>query len=153
MTVWLLEHGASPNTKCDIDCTPLSYAVRNAHPRVIELLLSYGGDVKKGQLLQHAVSREENLEDVISLVVGRGASLNGTMYEDGPTLTRFFPMCLGTALHVATEQGKANAIRFLVHLGADTAVEDVHGDTALEWAQKWDKTEMVRLLEDLDSRF
>lgn len=151
MTTWLLKHGASPNTRCDVDCTPLSYAVRNAHPSVIELLLNHGGDVKKGQVLQYAVSREEQLEEVISRVVDRGAPLNGVMYEDGPTLMRFFPLSLGTALHVATERGKANAIRHLIHLGADTAVKDANGDTALEWAWKWDETEMVRLLEDLES--
>ncbi|KAJ5166164.1 uncharacterized protein N7482_004945 [Penicillium canariense] len=134
------------------NCTLLSYAVRNARLSVIELLLDRGGDVRKGQLLQYAVFRDEELEDVISLLVERGAPLNATMYQDGPTLMRFFPMSLGTALHVATEQGKTNAIRLLIHLGADTGVKDANGDTALEWAQKRDKTEMVRLLRDLQDR-
>lgn len=152
MTRWFLEHGANPNTQCEVDCTPLSYAVRNARLSVIELLLSHGGDVRKGQLLQHAVFRDKDLEDVISLLVERGAPLNATMYEDGPTLMRFFPMSLGSALHVATEQGKTNAVRLLIHLGADTSVKDANGDTALECAQKWNKPEIVRLLRDLEDR-
>jgi ankyrin repeat protein len=115
-------------------------------------MLDRGGDVGKGQLLQYAVCREEGLEDVISLLVERGAPLNATMCQDGPTLRRFFPMSLGTALHVATEQRKMNAIRLLIHLGADTEVKDANGDTALEWAQKWNKAEMVRLLRDLGCR-
>lgn len=41
------------------------------------------------------------------------------MRQEGPALMRFFPMSLGTALHVATEQGKTNTIRLLIHLGAD----------------------------------
>jgi len=103
MTSWFLEHGANPNTQCEVDCTPLSYAVGNAPLSVIELLLNRGGDVRKGQLLQYAVFRDEELEDAISLLVERGAPLNATMYQNGPTLMRFFPMSLGTALHVATE--------------------------------------------------
>ena len=106
----------------------------------------------KGQLLQYAVCRDEELEDVISLLVERGAPLNATMFQDGPTLMRFFPMSLGTVLHVATEQRKTNAIRLLIHLGVDTEVKDANGDTALEWAEKWDKAEMVRLLRDLGGR-
>ncbi|PLB47668.1 ankyrin [Aspergillus steynii IBT 23096] len=146
MTSWFLEHGANPNAQCEVDCTPLSYAVRNAHPSVIKLLLDSGGDVQKGQLLQYAVLRDGELEEVISLLVERGAPLNATMFQDGPTLRRFFPMSLGTALHVATEQGKTNAIRLLIQLGIDTGVKDANGDTALEWAQKWNKTEMAQLL-------
>lgn len=150
MVRWFLEHGANPNTKCEVDCTPLSYAVRNAPLSVIELLLSHGGDVRKGQLLQYAVLRDAELEEVVSLLVNRGTPLNATMFQDGPTLTRFFPMSLGTALHIATEQGKTNAIRILIGLGVDTGVKDANGDTALELAQKWNKAEMVRLLRDLE---
>ncbi|KAJ9488726.1 hypothetical protein VN97_g4589 [Penicillium thymicola] len=152
MTSWFLEHGANPNAQCEVDCIPLPYAVRNASLSVIKLLLDHGGDVQKGQLLQYAVCRDEDLEDVISLLIDRGAPLNATIYQDGPTLMRFFPMSLGTALHVATEQEKTNAIRLLIHLGADTNVKDANGDTALEWAQKWNKTEMVKLLGDLEDR-
>ncbi|KAJ5259939.1 hypothetical protein N7497_011246 [Penicillium chrysogenum] len=152
MTSWLLEHGANPNAQCEVDCTPLSYAVRNASLSVIKLLLNHGGDAQKGQLLQYAVCRDEELEDVVSLLVDRGAPLNATMYQDGPTFMRFFPLSLGTALHVATEQGKANAIRLLIRLEADTSVKDANGDTALEWAQKWNETEMVKLLGDLEDR-
>ncbi|EPS31282.1 hypothetical protein PDE_06237 [Penicillium oxalicum 114-2] len=135
MTSWFQEHGANPNRRCEVDCTPLSFAVRNASLSIIELMLDYGGDVK-GQLLQCAVYRKEGLEDVITLLVERGASLNAPMYQDGPTLMRFFPMSLGTALHVATEQRKTNAVRLLINLGADTEVKDANGDSALEWAQK-----------------
>lgn len=150
MTGWLLEHGASPNTQCEVDCTPLSYAVRNAPLSIIKLLLEHGGDVQKGQILQYAVLRDEELEDVISLLIKRGAPLNATMHQDGPTLMRFFPMSLGTALHVATERGRGDAIRILIRLGIDTTVKDANGDTPLEWAQRWNKPAMVRLLRDLE---
>ncbi|KAJ5211425.1 uncharacterized protein N7498_003071 [Penicillium cinerascens] len=142
MTSWFLEHSANLNTSCEVDYTPLSYAIRNARLSVIKLMLDYGGDVRKGQLLQYTVCRDEGLEDIISLLVERGAPLNATIYQDSQTLMRFYLISLGTALHTATEQGKTNAIRLLKHLGADTEVKDANGDTALEWAQKWNKAEM-----------
>ncbi|KAF7712530.1 Uncharacterized protein PECH_003069 [Penicillium ucsense] len=153
MTSWFLDHGANPNTRCEVDCTPLSFAVRNAPMSIIELLLDRGGDVGKEQLLQYAVCRDEELEDVISLLVEKGAPLNATMCQDGPTSMRFFPTSLGTALHLATEQRRTNAIRLLIHLGADTEVKDANGDTALELAQKWNKAEIAQLLRDLGARF
>lgn len=115
-------------------------------------MLERGGDVQKGQLLQYAVFRDEEIEDVITLLVDRGAPLNATMYRDNPTLIRFAPMILGTVLHIATEQGKSNAIHHLMNLGVDTSVKDAHGNTALDWAQKWNKTEMVQLLKGLEDR-
>ena len=147
MTIWLLDHGADPNKRCAIDCTPLSYAVQLAPISIIELMLSRGGDVQKGQLLQYAIFRTTDLNDVISLLVSKGAPLNATMYQDGPTLMRFWPMSLGTPLHIAAELGKTDAIRHLVNLGADTSVKDAHGRSVVERAQELNQMEVVKLLE------
>lgn len=146
MTTWLLDHGADPNQRCEIDCTPLSYAVQLASVSTIKLMLDRGGDVHKGQLLQYAVFRTTEANTVISLLVDKGAPLNATMHQDGRTLMRFWPLSLGTALHVAAELGKLDVIQHLIHLGADTNVKDANGRTALEWAQKLDNTEVVELL-------
>lgn len=147
MTIWLLDHGADPNKRCEIDCTPLSYAVQLAPTSIIKLMLSRGGDVRKGQLLHYAIFRATDLNDVISLLVDEGASLNATMHQDERTLMRFWPMSLGTPLHIAAELGKTDAIRHLLNLGADASIEDVNGRTAVEVAQKFIHPEVVRLLE------
>lgn len=148
MTVWLLDRGANPNKRCKIDCTPLSYAVQLAPISIIRLMLNSGGDVQKGQLLQYAIFRVTELNDVISLLVDIGAPLNATMHQDIDTLTRFWPMSLGTPLHVAAELGKTDVIRHLITLGADTSVKDARGRTAVEWARELNQEEVVRLLED-----
>jgi len=58
MTIWLLDRGADPNARCDIDYTPLSYAVKFADLPTIDLLLRRGGNVRKGQLMHNAIYRE-----------------------------------------------------------------------------------------------
>jgi ankyrin repeat protein len=55
MTIWLLDRGADPNARCDIDYTPLSYAVKYADLPTINFLLRHGGDVRKGQLVHNAI--------------------------------------------------------------------------------------------------
>lgn len=147
MTIWLLDHGADPNKRCEIDCTPLSYAVQLAPSSIIELMLSREGDVQKGQLLQYAIFRTTDLNNVISLLVGKAALFNATMHQDGHTLMRFWPMSLGTPLHIAAELGKADAIRHLVNLGADTSIKDAHGRTVAERAQELYQMEVMMLLE------
>lgn len=109
-------------------------------------MLSHG-DVQKGQLLQYAIFRATDLNDVITLLVGQGAPLNDTMYQDGRTLMRFWPMSLGSPLHIAAELGKTDAIRHLVDLGADTGVKDAHGRTVVERALELNQMEVVRFLE------
>lgn len=148
MTTWLLDHGANPNQRCEIDCTALSYAVQLAPVSIIKLMLSRGGDVRKGQLLQYAIFRATELNHVISLLVEKGAPLNATMHQDGRTLMRFWPMSLGTPLHIAAELGKTDAFSHLINLGADTSVKDANGRTVVEWAHELNQTEIVRLLED-----
>lgn len=57
---WFLEHGADPNTRCQIpDCTPLSYAVAEASFDAIEILFRYGGSADQGRLLHYAAKRDQ----------------------------------------------------------------------------------------------
>ena len=82
MTLWLLDHGADPNKQCSIDLTPLSYAVEQASPPTVKLLLDRGGDVHKGQLLHHAVDRQTDTIEILGMLLERGAPLNSKMYEN-----------------------------------------------------------------------
>ncbi|GAB1194167.1 hypothetical protein APSETT444_003408 [Aspergillus pseudonomiae] len=46
---WFLNHSADPNKTCRIrDCTPLSYAVKDAPHEIIQLSLSKGGQIHHG---------------------------------------------------------------------------------------------------------
>jgi ankyrin repeat protein len=52
-----------------------------------------------------------------------------------------------TALHWAALRGQAPVVSFLIASGADTAVRNAEGETALEVARRAGKKEVVALLE------
>ncbi|KAJ5726497.1 uncharacterized protein N7483_007854 [Penicillium malachiteum] len=148
MVAWLLDHGADPNRQCVIDLTPLSLAVESAPISVIQLMLSRGGDFRKGQLLHHAIERHSDSIAVLSILVGKGAAINTTMYEDHyPSRALFSFMGLGAPLHKAVELGKADVVRYLVSEGANLNIKDTKGRTALEYARMLNQREVIYTLE------
>ncbi|KAJ6155150.1 hypothetical protein N7470_005716 [Penicillium chermesinum] len=149
MAAWLLDHGADPNRQCVIDLTPLSLAVESAPISVIQLMLSRGGDTRKGQLLHHAIERHSDNIAVLSLVVEKGAAINSTMYEGHyPSRALFSFMNLGTPLHKAVELGKVDVVRYLVSKGANPSIQDAKGRTALEYARMLNQSEVIQALGD-----
>ncbi|KAL3480768.1 putative hspc200 [Aspergillus californicus] len=148
MTLWLLDHGADPNQQCRIDLTPLSWAVEDASLSTIKLILDRGGDVQRGAPLHHAVNRESEVVEVLSLLLERGASLNANMYENHElSRSMFFFMGLGPVIHQAACKGKADAVRYLLDRGADPTLRDATDRTALDWAVKSNKPEVITMLE------
>ena len=153
MTIWLLDHGADPNKQCSIDLTSMSYAVERAPLSTIKLLLDRGGDVQKGELLQHAIHRDIDVVDVLDLLLERGAPLNSTMYKEHYfSWSLYHFMGLGTALHKAVELGKVDVVRYLISRGADTGVKDATGQTALDHAKEFGHSKIVELLQSRDKK-
>ncbi|KAI2787646.1 hypothetical protein POX_f08020 [Penicillium oxalicum] len=149
MVAWLLDHGADPNRQCVIDLTPLSLAIESAPVSVIQLMLNRGGDIRKGQLLHHAIERHSDNITVLSLLLGKGADINSTMYEDHyPSRALFSFMGLGTPLHKAAELGKADVARYLVSKGANLHNKDGKGRTALDYAHMLNQRVVIHALEE-----
>jgi len=152
IVIWLLDHGADPNQRCEIDLTPLSYAIKYAPISNIKLLLGRGGYIHQGQLLFHALERKSEIIEVLQLLLTEGASLNTTMYQNHyPSWRLYFFMGLGTVLHKAAELGNVEVVRFLVREGIDQSIKDANGRTALECAKVLDKVEVVKVLEGAPS--
>ncbi|KAJ5209136.1 hypothetical protein N7449_003515 [Penicillium cf. viridicatum] len=136
MTTWLLDHGADPNRRCNIDFTPLSYAVEHASLSIISLLLNRGGDVTKGQVLHHAISRDSDAVEVLKLLIAQGAPINGIMYQDHqPSWDMYFFMG-ETPLHKAVFFRKIDVIHYLLGEGADLDVKDARSRTAIQCADE-----------------
>jgi ankyrin repeat protein len=136
MTTWLLNHGADPNKRCDIDNTPLSYAVRYADISTIDLLLRRGGDVRIGQLVHNAIYRESDTLKVVKFLIDRGAPLNSLMYEGHQYSRNMFPFMKETPLHTAVALKRGDVIRYLIHKGASVEIEDCSGQTVIQSADR-----------------
>lgn len=136
MTTWLLDHGADPNRRCNIDFTPLSYAVEHASLPIVSLLLNRGGNVTKGQVLHHAVTRDSDSVEVLKLLIAQGAPINGTMYQNHqPSWDMYFFMG-ETPLHKAVFFRKIDVIHYFLREGAGLNVKDVRGRTAIQCADE-----------------
>ncbi|KAJ5201714.1 uncharacterized protein N7498_006377 [Penicillium cinerascens] len=115
----LLDYKANPNRQYIVDLTPLSLAVESAPISVINLMLSYGGNVRKGQLLYYAIERRSDTIEVLKLLIKKGAPINITIYEDYPSWALFHFIGLSTPLYRVSELGKADLVSYLVSKGAN----------------------------------
>ena len=148
ITNWFLNHGANPNAGCRLDLTPMSFAVQKASLQTINLLFDRGGDAERGQLIHHAIERDENVIEVLNLLLQKGASLNARMYENHqPSWNLQYYKGLGTALHRATGLGKTDIACYLIQNGADPSLQDSKGRTALDCARHYNHPEIVELLQ------
>lgn len=135
---WFLERGASPNTQCSLDLTPLSVAVQFASISVIRSLFDHGGCVLYGQLLHDAVRR--NLPDqleVLDLILSKNPPINHVMYQEHPrSYFRQRMFGLRNPLHEAAGRGKLEMVKKLLALGSHPLSRDSCGKTPLQRAQK-----------------
>ena len=131
LLTWLVQHGADPNARCMFDITPLSIAVQRAPATTIRLLFNLGASVKHGQPLHYAV-RHGQTNEVIELLLDRGASPNKLMFEDDDvSFYHFKCLGLGTPLHEASRRGDDRMVQLLLTHGADPSIADSLGSLPL----------------------
>ena len=131
MTEWLLDRGTDPNMRCELDYTPLTYAVQMIDVPTVDHLLGRVGDVNIGELVYWAIGRhcEESLEMVKFL-------FNALMHENHEHSRRLFPHFTRTPLHLAVSSKKHNVIRYLIQKGASVDIKDYKDKTAVECADE-----------------
>jgi len=148
MVTWFLDHGADPNARCAWDFTPTSQAVFEAPFSLITYIFSRGADAQRGQLLQHAIHRNDpNALTIVQLLVERGAPINEVKYENEPNVYwEREPFGLGTPLHRAAELGKGDVVEYLLEQGADPLKLDSRGERPRFWAEKRGFIDIARVL-------
>ncbi|KAK0270009.1 hypothetical protein LTR35_014475 [Friedmanniomyces endolithicus] len=142
---WFLANGADPNAEFEYD-TALSRAALAGSPETVEILLSHGGDVKRGQVLHWAVSRHENTWEVLKLFLKRGASPNQIEF-DGVLPIWTYLQVLGTPLHKAVTLRKRDVVALLLEYGADPEKQDTSGKTARMMAEELGLDSIVSLMQ------
>ena len=150
----LLSKGADPNTKDAARLTPLLQAASNGdrNAEVVRLLLQHGADVnavsaevldtaKNGPLalgfltpLLSAVAQESY--ETVELLVNAGANVNA---KDVRGMT---PL----ALAFTSDRPDPRIVRLLLAKGADPNIKCRSGETAQEWANKYQNREMLETL-------
>lgn len=149
LAVWLLERGADLNKQPLTDITPLSHAVRYATPESLRELLQRGGDVRKGEVLQHALDRKTDVIPVLGMLLDKGALLDDVEYANHEGSWRmYFFLERGTPLCKAARMGNSEALRFLLDRGADANIPNSKGRTARESAELGGFKEIVEMWTD-----
>jgi len=152
----LRSRGASANVYSNIAETPLSIAVRGGPPlTTIHKLISWGANVREGNLLHCAVERQQQSGDVgevIALLISHGASIEQIQFSDPRAYRLRGHLTRGTPLHLACRRGNLAAAEILLRYGASPfstgcryAQED--STTPMEIAKGKGDDAMVALLE------
>lgn len=135
----LLENGFDANKPTVSGSTYLHDAALKNQKKIADLLLRCGAhpDVlnRMGGTPLHDAALGGSA-DVINLLLDRGANINAVDRESGAT-----PLMLAASL------GRASAVAALLKRGADPALKDLRGLTALDRAKKAEDPEIIRLLE------
>lgn len=148
LTSWFLARGADPNAGCDLDTTPLGWAVQIAPFPVIELLFAHGGSIERGQLLHHAIWRQQDDRmEVVKYLLEKGANVNAVMFRnDYWSYLQREMLALGTPLHYAAKQGDVDLIQLFLDRGADASMLNTAGKLPHEEAQRANHIEAAELL-------
>ena len=147
MTNWLLDHGSDPNSRCDLDSTPTSYAMYEASQEISKMVFLRGAQ-HNGQLLPHAVlTKKPDALELVRWLLGLGAPINHVKYENDPkSYAKRQLVGLGTPLHRAAESGNVEVVGYLLSVGADPLKLDGKQHTPRHWAEERSHREVANVL-------
>lgn len=135
----LIDTGADVNKADDYGRQPLHEAAFSGHSSMVSLLLENGANINAAITpfghtpLYMAIERKHH--DVAHILIRRGAHLNVCDRITGQSL-----------LHMAAAKGDYILTGLLISAGIDVFAEDSKGQTACDYAAKYNHTEMVRAL-------
>jgi len=167
----LLGQGAGANRPNNNGGTPIMYAALSGDPDTVRLLLEHGARVNAvatNGWTALMIASVKGFVDVARLLLEYGAEPNQTdvyswtplmraVYQQRPQVARLLAEHEQTrvnhrgengvtALHLAVARGDAKAVELLLANGADPAIRDASGRTALDFARKNNDLSLLRLM-------
>lgn len=136
----LLARGAEVDACDDCRWTAMMKAAGNGHTPVVRVLLEHGADVNaldKGGYSALMVAGANGYVDTVQLLLERGAAVDMQDRSMG-----------WSALIWAAKEGEIDVVRLLLAAGARRDLHDGEGMTALDWAQREQRTAVAALLRD-----
>lgn len=131
---YLVEHGSDVHKKDALHKTPLVYAIEKNRIKVVVYLSKVANKMQKKE------------EDDAFFTSAKTGDLNTLSYN----LTRRDINSVNkdgkTVLHIASEEGNLEIVKFLLDMGADRTILDYDGRNALSYAKLTGNKELIRLL-------
>ncbi|MCU1234291.1 MAG: Ankyrin [Candidatus Solibacter sp.] len=148
----LLEKGAAVNAKDPVGFTPLMHAAANGNLKAVELLVARHADVNvvSAEKIDTAKNGPLAIGNLTALMVGAptgGADLMKALLDagakvDAEDVRRMTPLMLA----IATDHADPRTVRLLIERGADVNKKDREGQTAFDWAKKFNAPAILREL-------
>jgi hypothetical protein len=136
-----LAKGANINLKNSIGETALMHAAWKGQTKAMQWLLDRGAEVNQGDMqwsaLHYAVFAGHR--ELAKTLVARGADVNARSTNGS------------SVLMMAVYEGHEDVAQWLVEQGADRTVRNDWGDGAVEWAMKFDRLNIARMIVDADT--
>lgn len=145
----LLAAGAAVNAMAR-DGSPLSVAVWEGKTALVALLLKQGATARasapNGETALHAAAYKGSVETG-RLLIAHGADVNcRTTHGTTDMFITSPPVCGETPLHLAAAYGHREFIDLLLASGADRKIQDHTGQTAVHWAARYHRHELIKVL-------
>ncbi|MRR52084.1 MAG: ankyrin repeat domain-containing protein, partial [Rhodocyclaceae bacterium] len=136
-----LAKGADINLKNHLGETALMHAAWKGRTKAMQWLLDHGAEVNQGDMqwsaLHYAVFAGHG--DLAKTLVAKGADINARSTNGS------------SVLMMAVYEGHEDMAQWLVEQGADRTVRNEWGDGAVEWAMRFDRLNIARMIVDADT--
>ena len=121
--------------------TPLVYAAREGHKKIVELLIAKGADVHEKAKDGTTPLLSTKTKEIAELLIAEGANVNAK------------DMRGMTPLHRATYQGYKEIAELLIAKGADVNAKEKDGYTPLDYAIAGKRSEIIDILRKHGGKF
>lgn len=145
---YLIDHGAELNYVTESHTTALEDAVEYEHRDGVDI--DEVCDVVR-YLLKHGAPNKNDVMDALCRCAGqdsRGIPVMEILMKEGHVSVDERGKLGITPLMVAAAYGDAETVEYLLSCGADVDAVDDDGETAIDWAERNGRTDIVLLLKD-----
>lgn len=132
--------------------TPLHWPSHNNFTEIVAMLLDAGADVEADEINCYGGKplhwASEHAPAAVELLLSRGADVNSRNVKVGSGLEGMTPLIMNATQH----NDCSEVTELLLAAGADTRARDVHGKTALDYAQEKGLRRIAGVLQSSSTR-
>ncbi len=138
---YLLLNNIDVNTHDDIHYAPIIWAAANQHEELIKLLLLH-------PKIDVSITEKDKWTALMwAAIRGNEKTIKLLLFKSTPDIINAQNLNGQTALHWAVAKGHKNIVELLLKNGADYAIKNCQGDTALDTARDCNDQEIIKILE------